>query len=102
MTKNQVRALLDKYRGIIVGDGENRDLFPSKADGDGFPECEDDLNHCLWMLGEIRGMLDQEPGEEAPRKAERWLCFIQGVFWVNGYRTINEMREDNRGAPNAD
>lgn len=30
-------------------------------------------------------------------KAMRWLGFIQGAMWRMGLRTIDEMREDNRG-----
>lgn len=35
---------------------------------------------------------------EATRKEKfmRWLGFVQGVLWVNGVYTIDEMREHNR------
>jgi len=29
-------------------------------------------------------------------KAMRWLCFVQGVLWMTGRRTIDQMRDDNR------
>lgn len=47
------------------------------------------MRHVLWMLDRIA-----EPGDLA--KTHRWLGFAQGVLWVFGVFTINEMRELNR------
>lgn len=51
----------------------------------------DQLQHCLWMLEQIPEMVTEKPD-----KAMRWLCFVQGVLWAHGYKTITEMRDDNR------
>lgn len=50
------------------------------------------FKHLSWMTGETIRFTEELEIE----KAMRWLGFIQGAFWVLGYRTIAEMREDNR------
>lgn len=50
------------------------------------------LTHARWMCQEIPGLV--QIGQSA--KAERWLCFVQGILWCEGILTIDEMREDNR------
>lgn len=47
------------------------------------------MHHVLWMLDQL-----VEPGDLA--KTQRWLGFVQGVLWVFGVFSINEMRELNR------
>lgn len=49
------------------------------------------INHVLWMCDAIDKMLI----ENKIGKAMRWLGFIQGVLWVIGFKTIDQMREDN-------
>lgn len=46
------------------------------------------LGHCLWMLGQIDG--------QSHDKAHRWIGFVQGVMWMTGVATINQMKDDNR------
>ena len=53
---------------------------------------EKSLNHALWMCTAI----EEQMKEGKYGKAERWLCFIQGVLWMNGLCSIDEMRDDNR------
>lgn len=48
--------------------------------------------HLLWMLTQIPHHL--ENGRHA--KAERWVCFIQGVLWGNSDATISELKDMNR------
>ena len=38
----------------------------------------------------------KEGDENNFEKANRWLGFVQGVFWSEGLNTIDEMREHNR------
>ena len=45
-----------------------------------------------WMCKEVLSWDLKEDFE----KANRWLGFIQGAFWVMGFYTINEMKEHNR------
>lgn len=55
------------------------------------------LNHCLWMLNEVRVLMMGTTVEDRDiAKAERWICFVQGVLWSANLRTVDEMREDNR------
>jgi len=53
-----------------------------------------DLFHAAWMVQEAQQYVHQGKLE----KANRWLGFIQGVFWVHRFRTIDEMRRDNMPA----
>jgi hypothetical protein len=48
------------------------------------------LRHAHWMCNEARAF----PADKVKKKM-RWLGFIQGVLWANGFRTIEEMRRDN-------
>jgi len=54
------------------------------------PNRGDYMGHGMWMCEQIMEMDDRD-------KAMRWLCFIQGILWCSGLRTIDEMRNDNRG-----
>lgn len=50
------------------------------------------LEHCHGMIDEMRqfvagGRMD---------KVFRWLGFIQGVLWVNGWYTLAELMDHNR------
>lgn len=49
--------------------------------------------HCLWMLEEVVALV----GEGDYGKAERWLCFAQGVLWSLGHHSIDDCRDLNRG-----
>lgn len=51
----------------------------------------DYLNHAAWMCQE----LIEKIGEFNIEKSMRWLGFIQGVLWVCGIHTIDEMRRHN-------
>jgi hypothetical protein len=53
------------------------------------PDNDHALAHAKWMCEEIALM-------DNPGKAMRWLCFVQGVLWMTGRRSITEMRDDNR------
>lgn len=44
--------------------------------------------HVLWMLEQIPSMSDLS-------KAERWLCFAQGVLWAHGDVSVDECRKLN-------
>lgn len=55
------------------------------------------LPHVVWMLGEMR-FLVKEQNAEAWDKVGRWLGFVQGVLWVRGIYSIDEMREQVKGA----
>jgi hypothetical protein len=51
-----------------------------------------DMNHIRWMVSEIVRMV------EIPCKLEkvnRWIGFVQGVLWIRGYYSIDEMKGHN-------
>lgn len=50
------------------------------------------LSHVLWMCGEIRKYVASGDIE----RVMRWLGFVQGALWSLRYKTIDEMRDDNR------
>lgn len=56
------------------------------------------MEHCAWMVEEMITLLtaySADRFEDAKRlyKANRWVGFIQGVFWKEGVFTIDQMRE---------
>jgi hypothetical protein len=48
------------------------------------------LWHVYWMLGQMKGMVEDS------EKFARWLGFVQGVLWMEGLYSIDELREHNR------
>lgn len=51
-----------------------------------------DLSHLRDMLVKIHTFTDEDNMD----KANRWLGFVQGVFWIKGIYTIDEMRDHNK------
>lgn len=45
------------------------------------------MNHVLWMLGNM---------PRAGEQRQRWLGFVQGVLWLKGLYTLNDLREQVR------
>ena len=54
---------------------------------------EQALRHCHWMIGQMREFIQQGDLE----KTFRWLGFMQGVFFMAGVFSVEEMRDHNRG-----
>lgn len=53
------------------------------------------MAHLVFMCEQGVKMVDA--GKED--KANRWLGFVQGALWMNGFATIEEMRVWNGGQP---
>lgn len=87
MTPEQMKEVAARYAAELKKDGyiaiENR----------GATGASSQMGHIVWMCERISMMLSVG----STYKAHRWLGFIQGVLWVNGYRTIDQMAEQNRG-----
>jgi len=49
-------------------------------------------DHCCWMATEIPGFVKEDRLE----KAQRWLCFIQGVLFCNNFFSINDFKNHNK------
>lgn len=93
MTPEQILKAVVRYEFKLV------DYEPIRCDpAVDHPNPVQARQHAAWMCGEIRKLLT----EGHATKAERWLCFIQGVTWTLGWDqygngpTINEFRDDNR------
>lgn len=55
----------------------------------------DRAQHLLFMCGQIRELL----GEGRREKVMRWLGFLQGVLWTDGYATLEELKRMNMPDP---
>jgi hypothetical protein len=51
------------------------------------------VKHINWMIHEMLHRL--EAHEDRPGQADRWIGFIQGVLWNNGFFTIDDMKAHN-------
>jgi len=55
------------------------------------------LRHAAWMVEEmiehIEENLQWNAQPDLP-KVNRWIGFIQGVMWMSGFRTVDELRND--------
>jgi len=95
MTLEQIRAVLIQYRTILEEGGAKAERH---SVGGVLPTGTAAKSHLLWMCQHLQGLLVEAPTTEIVEKAHRWLGFLQGVLWATGQRTIDQMREDNRGS----
>lgn len=65
------------------------------------PTPQQALAHVAGMLDQIETFVKADT-EEAWDKANRWLGFLQGVFWTQGIYTLDQMRDHNRAEPAPD
>lgn len=57
------------------------------------------VRHANWMVHEM--LRRMETGEDKPGQADRWIGFIQGIFWCEGLFSIDDMKHHNT-EPRAD
>jgi hypothetical protein len=86
MSPDKLRSVLVAHDIVLAGMGGDAVEFndattPSQM-----------LQHARWMCQRACSFVDDGRLE----KANRWLGFIQGVLWVCGVATIDEMRDLNR------
>jgi hypothetical protein len=74
MTLDKVKAVTAFYRGVLAK-ARNKEL-----------------SHASGMLDSIDSFMDEGRRE----KAFRWLGFVQGVLWVRGVYSIDQLKEHNR------
>lgn len=86
MTAESLLGLLRAYQDKFAN-------WPAeRCDGDYYkPGMGRQIKHARWMMDEMVTRL--EAGTVELDKANRWLGFIQSIFWINGLCTIDEMRE---------
>lgn len=68
-------------------------ITPGRYESDLPPLHGDAMRHAHWMCSELSRMALDPANRD---KVNRWLGFVQGVLWVTGLYSINEMREHNR------
>lgn len=88
MTNEQVKTVAKKYLELLLDCGWKCTRADTASE---LREIRsDEVDHVVWMLNEIVS------GAVTDSKAERWLCFAQGVLWCHRFYSIDQMREDNR------
>jgi hypothetical protein len=92
MTNNQILEAVSIYENFLNSLPIEHEPIRYTSDSEPL-DCEQ-LDHILWMIQEIRKML-QSPNPNLG-KINRWLGFIQGTFWSLGKFTIKEMRDHNK------
>jgi len=89
MKADQIVRVATKYEDLLANNNiiaEKQDLSSSRL------TSTQRLSHSKWMCKEIQVFVDNGRTD----KAERWICFVQGVLWCEGLRPIDDMRNDNR------
>lgn len=91
MNQEQIKEAITKYNEFL------NDLEAYKQQADYNIICDQffiatgqPYKHLKYMCEKI--LNDEIQGE----KAHRWLGFIQGVFWILGDYSLNELKSDNR------
>ncbi len=100
MNVKQAREIVKKYRQEL----EELKAHPCEGPFDCQPDGDEVLDHAASMLDRMDDMLnvvimDDErcvDFTDTLEKFQRWLGFMQGVFWVEGVFTLDEMRDHNR------
>ena len=87
MTPEQVVAVIESYEGELSKLASSERSATNIAG----PDDRTAVAHALWMCEQAKTFVPADM-----EKAARWLGFIQGVLWMAGIRTIDEMRDDNR------
>ena len=89
MISEQIMKVAALYRRRFI----ELDISPKKFSRNyGFSlGVVDSYSHCYWMLGQMEQFLAKDKID----KAFRWLGFIQGVLWMHGLYTIDELRDHN-------
>lgn len=90
MDITQSLEVIAKYREHLINE------CPAAGPTNQSPSEQEQRNHLVHMLDRMEEMLDTS---EFPvtnwDKFNRWLGFVQGIFWVSSDYTLNEMREHN-------
>jgi len=91
MTLDQVQTVLVAYEERL----RELEADPKRADTSlTRPSEAQALRHLAWMCQQMREVLKSDsPNSE---KVARWLGFVQGVSWMTGLFSIDEMRDHNR------
>jgi hypothetical protein len=86
---DKMLEVVRQYRTLLLH------IPPASGPFDKQPSPREAYAHLNGMLDSIESFV-KEGTPEAWDKANRWLGFMQGVFWMNGTFTLDQMREHNR------
>lgn len=94
MTPQRTGQLISEYYHALINSGANpRGERCGLDDIIDFTDADRAKNHAVWMCIQAEKMtLYPNPTTEDWLKGNRWLGFIQGVLWLTGLFTINDMR----------
>lgn len=88
MKADQYKGIIAFYRRVL----QKADIEKVRMSTDDHPGTyEEILAHCNWMLDEMEEYLEDGRLE----KVNRWLGWVQGVFFVCGIFTLDELRSHN-------
>lgn len=59
------------------------------------------VKHARWMTLEMIRRLEADE-EASPGQADRWIGFIQAIFWTHGLFSIDEMAKANTAPVNSE
>jgi hypothetical protein len=94
MTPKKMREVIGSYRSLLSL------ISPSEGPYEGSPSPREALAHVHGMLERVERQLDSyesEAGYDSDwEKSNRWLGFIQGVLWLHGDYTLDQLKEHNR------
>lgn len=89
MSPEQMRSVVELYRRRFELQGIQPCEFASHVMVRS-PEAA--LGHARWMLDRIDLLVER--GETG--KANRWLGFVQGCLWMQGFYSIDSLKAHNR------
>jgi hypothetical protein len=99
LTIEQANAMLDLYIDILDKQGYQPVAYPdvhARMGGNIYRGAKyDALNEAYWMCLEARKLIRQGRWS----KALRWIGFVQGLIWMGGLCSIDEIKTHNRLMP---
>ena len=98
MKAEQVAKAVEELEKLIKS--EVRDETPKQSPADrrvapGQISGTNALRHLLWCLMNVLQFM----GDDRTEKAMRWLGFVQGALWMNGFVTIDRLKLMNKPEP---
>lgn len=94
MNREKMLEVIEQYKSLLLH------IPPATGPMDRQPSPREAFEHVHNMLEQIEEWLADEHLDvvdpKAWDKANRWLGFLQGVFWMQGTYTLNQMRDHNR------
>jgi hypothetical protein len=59
------------------------------------------VKHARWMVQEMIRRLEADE-EASPGQADRWIGFVQAIFWTHGIFSIDDMAKANTKPPDTE